>query len=91
MDRDRLSQWWPGQEAMGTSWNTGGSSEHHRQGDWALAQVAKWGCGVPNLEDTQNPSGHGPRQAVLRGPVWTGGWTRWDVEVPPHLSHPVVL
>lgn len=41
--------------------------------DWALAQVAQKGGGVPILRDSQKPTGCGPGQPALDDLAWKGG------------------
>lgn len=69
--RSRLNPWvvMTGPEAMGTNCSPEGSSKcpemvFHREGDWALPQVACGGCGVSILGNIQKPFGQSPGQQV---------------------------
>jgi len=53
-------------------------SEHeeeflHSEGDGALAQAAKEGCGVSFSGDIQDPPGQGPLQPTVGDPASAGG------------------
>jgi len=54
-------------------------SEHEEEllpseGDGALAQAARGGCGVSFSGDIQAPPGRGAVQPALGDPAWAGGW-----------------
>ena len=54
-------------------------SEHeeellHCEGDGALEQAARGGCGVSFSGDIQDPPGRGPVQPTVGDPAWTGGF-----------------
>ena len=44
------------------------------EGDGALAQAARGGCGVSFSGDIPDPPGHGAVQPALDDPAWAGGW-----------------
>lgn len=46
---------------------------------------------VAIIGDTPNPSGHSPGLAAVGVPAWAGLWTSLSPQVPPHLSHCVIL
>ena len=79
----------PGQEAMGTNWNTGGSLLPPEallccSGDGAVAQAAQrlW---TLLLGDLPKPLGHSPGHAALGVPAGAGV----GAEVPANLNHSV--
>jgi len=84
----------PGQEAMGTNWNTGCSLRTLGAllccaGDGALTQAAMWGL---LLRDLQQPPGRGPGP-MLWWPWWSRGWAWWTQRclITASLSHSWVL
>lgn len=56
-----------------------------------LEQVAQKGCKVSISGDSQNPTGHNPRQWAVGDPVWAGHWSRWSQEVLSNFHDAVIL
>ena len=68
----QLAQWWAQTEA----WEV--PSEHeeellHSEGDRALEQAARGGCGVSFSGDIPAPPGQGPLQPTIGDPALAGG------------------
>ena len=97
----RPREWWsvalfrgaPWQDQRQWAWNTGGSlwTSGNTFSLWGWLST---GTGCPErcvesllLGYIQNPSGHGPGQPPLGGPLKQGGgWTSWPPEAPSNLS-----
>ena len=62
---------------MGTNWSIAVPAEHeeelHSEGDGALKQAAKGGCGVSFSGDIQDPPRRGPVQPAVGDPASAGG------------------
>lgn len=71
-----------------------GSSGHklkNCEGDRALKQGARKGCGVSYSGDNQNLPSCCSLQCVLDDPAWQWGWTRSSAEAPSNLNRSVIL
>ena len=61
----------------------------HGEGDRALGQAAKGGCGFSSGDDQDPPDTY--LWSLLQGACITMGWTQWSLEVPSRLYSSVIL
>lgn len=57
--------------------------------DWTPEEVAQGGCGVSDLGDIQNLTGHSPEKPAFSDAALHRGLDRWSPEVPASLTHSV--